>query len=548
MRTKRRINACNLIQKISSRRGSSSIMIFFSFTVAALMMSMVILQYSHVYLTTEHTQMLADVIADGITVGADSGWGLIYSTSSKGYKDSAVKVKEKLISANTDRTGSGVSYLIEEDYDDKVSLKSSKKTGEKGIRQAYYTIQGKKINNAINVKVTGKTENILSLIEDTYSVRREATSVLNSPTGGIRIAMYAYSFSDSAEAHGRLNPAVSHRTRYVWGAGRGGAEDTSWQQYTDCSGFVSGVYKHFTDESGKRYFFTAYTGALQTVGECVYRGYSSGVDLKKLQPGDIICYWWGSSGYGDSEHVGIYFGDGYQVDCSGGSQNHSPGTMGYGVKFRKIPSAYIEVRRVIRLSGIQSKDNPKALTATQEGPKCAKRIYNALVEYGFSPAQAAGIIGCMGYESGSQSDDYCPYIVQGQSRAWSRKYTRKVDSGAISREAFIRDGTGGGGYGTPQWTGYLEDGTEISPGRKALLYDTAKDRGVSVGSTEAAIATILTEFSTTHAEAKNRIMACRSAADAAQACYHYYEGMEADNGTLSGRRSLAEKLYKKYTK
>ena len=363
MRTKRRINACNLIQKISSRRGSSSIMIFFSFTVAALMMSMVILQYSHVYLTTEHTQMLADVIADGITVGADSGWGLIYSTSSKGYKDSAVKVKEKLISANTDRTGSGVSYLIEEDYDDKVSLKSSKKTGEKGIRQAYYTIQGKKINNAINVKVTGKTENILSLIEDTYSVRREATSVLNSPTGGIRIAMYAYSFSDSAEAHGRLNPAVSHRTRYVWGAGRGGAEDTSWQQYTDCSGFVSGVYKHFTDESGKRYFFTAYTGALQTVGECVYRGYSSGVDLKKLQPGDIICYWWGSSGYGDSEHVGIYFGDGYQVDCSGGSQNHSPGTMGYGVKFRKIPSAYIEVRRVIRLSGIQSKDNPKALKA-----------------------------------------------------------------------------------------------------------------------------------------------------------------------------------------
>jgi len=42
MRTKRRINACNLIQKIGSQRGSSSIMIFFSFTVAALMMSMVI--------------------------------------------------------------------------------------------------------------------------------------------------------------------------------------------------------------------------------------------------------------------------------------------------------------------------------------------------------------------------------------------------------------------------------------------------------------------------------------------------------------------------
>ena len=404
MKTRKRKIACDLMQKIGSRRGSSSIMIFFSFTVAALMMCMVILQYSHVYLATEHTQMLADVTADGITVGADSGWGLIYSTSSKGYQDSAVKVKEKLISTNTDIAGSDVSYLIEDDYDASISLKSSKKASEKGIRQAYYTIQGKRVDDAINVKVTGKTDNILSLIEDTYTVRREATSVLNSPTGGIRIAMYAYSFSDSAEAHGRLNPAVSSRTRYVWGAGRGGAEDTSWQKYTDCSGFVSGVYKHFTDENGKRYFFTAYTGSLQTVGERIYRGSSSGVDLKKLQPGDIICYWWGSAGYGDSEHVGIYFGDGYQVDCSGGSQNHSPGTMGYGVKFRKIPSAYIEVRRVVRLSGTQAKDNPKALKETQEGPKCAKRIYSALIEYGFTPAQAAGIIGCMGFECGSQSD------------------------------------------------------------------------------------------------------------------------------------------------
>ena len=143
MRTKRRINACSLIQKISSSGGSSSVMIFFSFTVAALMMSMVILQYSHIYLATEHTQMLADVTADGITVGADSGWGLIYSKSSKGYQDSAVKVKEKLVSANTDRTGSDVSYLIEDDYDAKVSLKSSRKSGEKEIRQA--------LANAVNL-------------------------------------------------------------------------------------------------------------------------------------------------------------------------------------------------------------------------------------------------------------------------------------------------------------------------------------------------------------------------------------------------------------
>ena len=55
MRTKRRINACNLIQKIGSRRGSSSIMIFFSFTVAALMMSMVTIALHHLNFISSDT-------------------------------------------------------------------------------------------------------------------------------------------------------------------------------------------------------------------------------------------------------------------------------------------------------------------------------------------------------------------------------------------------------------------------------------------------------------------------------------------------------------
>ncbi len=54
----------------------------------------------------------------------------------------------------------------------------------------------------------------------------------------------------------------------------------------------------------------------------------------------------------------------------------------------------------------------------------------------------------------------------------SKEYTALVDKGDISREQFVYNGPGGGGYGLCQWTYWS---------RKAGLYDLVKSQGVSIG-------------------------------------------------------------------
>lgn len=103
-------------------------------------------------------------------------------------------------------------------------------------------------------------------------------------------------------------------------------------------------------------------------------------------------------------------------------------------------------------------------------------IWQKLRSKGFSEKATAAIMGNMQAESG-----LIPYRIQGDfSYEFERsiEYTRKVDSGAISRSDFLYNGPGGGGYGLVQWTYWS---------RKAGLYDLAKSRGVSIGDEQLAI-------------------------------------------------------------
>lgn len=100
----------------------------------------------------------------------------------------------------------------------------------------------------------------------------------------------------------------------------------------------------------------------------------------------------------------------------------------------------------------------------------------ALDKLGLSDKAKAVIMGHAAAESGNEANR-----VQGDfgaDRAISIYYTAKVDEGIITRDDFINHGPNGGGYGWLQWT---------NPGRKAGLYDCAKQIGVSIGSEEAAI-------------------------------------------------------------
>ena len=98
-----------------------------------------------------------------------------------------------------------------------------------------------------------------------------------------------------------------------------------------------------------------------------------------------------------------------------------------------------------------------------------KTIWEYLKAKGFSDVACAAIMGNMEAESncvscrlqGDFSTDYQK----------SREYTAMVDRGDISRELFVYNGPGGGGYGLCQWT-------EAS--RKQKLLNYARMQGVSI--------------------------------------------------------------------
>ncbi|MCD8012527.1 MAG: NlpC/P60 family protein [Lachnospiraceae bacterium] len=91
-------------------------------------------------------------------------------------------------------------------------------------------------------------------------------------------------------------------TQYAYGAGRDSATD--WQDYSDCSAFVHGVFSHFGIEIGWT------TTAMEDIGTEVEGGLSDAL------PGDIVLFYDGWVQSGNSSHVGIYAGDGMMVHNS----------------------------------------------------------------------------------------------------------------------------------------------------------------------------------------------------------------------------------------
>ena len=125
-------------------------------------------------------------------------------------------------------------------------------------------------------------------------------------------------------------------TKYVWGGGR--AYETDWQDYTDCSGFVHGVFSHFGFEIGGD------TVSMEGSGTLV--GTNS---TDKALPGDIILFFTGGIASGNSTHVGIYIGDGQMVHCTGSRSNTTPENAGPGVMVTMVSysSRQYQVRRII---------------------------------------------------------------------------------------------------------------------------------------------------------------------------------------------------------
>ena len=128
-------------------------------------------------------------------------------------------------------------------------------------------------------------------------------------------------------------------TKYAWGEGR--AYETDWQDYTDCSGFVHGVFSHFGYEIGGDTYQMENSA-----------GHVVGTDsVQNAVPGDILL-WFHDAGYsaGNSYHVSIYIGDGKMVHCTAGgnSRSRTPLSPGIGVIISNIWSgSHFQVRRIL---------------------------------------------------------------------------------------------------------------------------------------------------------------------------------------------------------
>lgn len=125
--------------------------------------------------------------------------------------------------------------------------------------------------------------------------------------------------------------------------------------------------------------------------------------------------------------------------------------------------------------------------ATLTGSESKEQIWNFLIDSGFTEQGAAALMGNLEAESGCKSVRVQGDYTHGNADEYSQNYTNQVDCGQISKEQFVNNGPGGGGYGLAQWT---------DPSRKEKLYDYAKSKGASIGDLQTQLEYLVQELST----------------------------------------------------
>lgn len=147
-----------------------------------------------------------------------------------------------------------------------------------------------------------------------------------------------------------------------------------------------------------------------------------------------------------------------------------------------------------------------------------KKIGNA---YG-----VAGLMGNLYHES-----NLYPDIVQGDipRSSYSVEYTAKVDSGAISKNDFVHNGPGGGGYGLAQWTYYS---------RKQALYEKWKSGGYSsIGSIDLALDYLYFELENNYPGVLSVLKSATSVRTASDKVLHDFENPEDQSEAVEKKRA-----------
>ncbi len=175
-----------------------------------------------------------------------------------------------------------------------------------------------------------------------------------------------------------------------------------------------------------------------------------------------------------------------------------------------------------------------------------KRAYKKFRQAGMTPAGACGLIGNLEAESDGFYTNRVEYLcikrLKENGKVYTdATYTAAIDSGKISCEEFLHPLSGKQyGYGLAQWT---------SPGRKAGLWNLAKQKGVSIADENMQIEYLLKELQESYGSVLKVLKTATSIREASDIVLKKFE-IPANTGesVCAGRAARGQKFYDSYVK
>ena len=175
-----------------------------------------------------------------------------------------------------------------------------------------------------------------------------------------------------------------------------------------------------------------------------------------------------------------------------------------------------------------------------------KRAYKKFTSAGMTPEGACALIGNIEAESDGFYANRVEYLCIRRLKENGKNYTddtytAAVDSGAISKEEFLNPLPGRQyGYGYAQWT---------SPGRKAGLYDLAKQRGVSIADEDMQLDYLLQELESNYRSVLAVLKSTESIREASDIVLKKFEQpANTSESVCTGRAARGQKFYDNYVK
>lgn len=175
-----------------------------------------------------------------------------------------------------------------------------------------------------------------------------------------------------------------------------------------------------------------------------------------------------------------------------------------------------------------------------------KKAYKKFIAAGMTPAGACGLLGDLEAESDGFYPNRVEYLcikrLKENGKSYTdESYTAAVDSGKISCEEFLHPLPGKQyGYGLAQWT---------SPGRKAGLWNLAKQKGVSIADEDMQIEYLLKELQESYGSVLKVLKTSTSIREASDIVLKKFE-IPANTGesVCAGRAARGQKFYDSYVK